>query len=137
MLRTWLRSGHTTSLLASVTEKELVRDALGGIALQAPLPDTAAAGDPAHEPHETKLGEAVKPCVAPKLALVEADARNWTWRAILGARSFVGSNAFGESSSSASLKLNIKLNPALVLCQLVLLLLPAAIVSPAVCLLTL
>lgn len=42
---TWFRSGQTTSLLASVTEKELVREARGGIALQAPLPDTA--GDPA------------------------------------------------------------------------------------------
>ena len=101
LYRTWLRSGHTTSLLVSVTEKELVRDALGGIALQAPWPDTAAAGDPAHEPHSTKteLCKAVKPCVAPKLALVEAGARNWAWRAILGARSFVGSNGLGESSS--------------------------------------
>ena len=35
----WLRSGHTTSLLASVTEKEEVREARGGMLaglLQAP-----------------------------------------------------------------------------------------------------
>ena len=45
---TWFRSGQTTSLLASETEKELVREALGGIAMHAPLPDTAAAAtDPA------------------------------------------------------------------------------------------
>ena len=29
---TWLRSGQTTSLLTSATEKELVREGLGGIA---------------------------------------------------------------------------------------------------------
>lgn len=45
---TWLRSGHTTSLLASVTEKEVVREPLGGIALQAPLPNIETAGDRAH-----------------------------------------------------------------------------------------
>jgi len=27
----WLRSGHTTSLLTSVTEKELVKEARGGM----------------------------------------------------------------------------------------------------------
>lgn len=32
LLASWLRSGHTTSLLASVTEKEEVRDWRGGIA---------------------------------------------------------------------------------------------------------
>jgi hypothetical protein len=44
---TWLRSGQTTSLLTSVTEKEVVSEDLGGIALQAPLPDIEVAGSQA------------------------------------------------------------------------------------------
>lgn len=69
---TWLRRGQTTSLLTSVTEKEVVREDLGGIAMQTPLPDTEAAGSSsrthAHPPKSwVKL---LQPCVALELSFV-------------------------------------------------------------------